>query len=161
MAYFYHQEKKLAVRLVRFFNTVGPRQVGHYGMVLPRFVAAALKNEPLTVYGTGSQSRCFCHVYDAVAGVIAVIDSRTTLGEVFNIGNDEEITIENLAHEVIELTNSKSIVEKVLYEKAYAVGFEDMQRRIPDINKIKRAVGWTPKLSLESIIFDLAAHLKG
>ena len=107
MAYFYHQEKKLAVRLVRFFNTVGPRQVGHYGMVLPRFVAAALKNEPLTVYGTGSQSRCFCHVYDAVAGVIAVIDSRTTLGEVFNIGNDEEITIENLAHEVIELTNSK------------------------------------------------------
>ena len=160
MAYFFYQEKKLPVRLVRFFNTVGPRQVGHYGMVVPRFVSAALKNEPLTVYGTGSQSRCFCHVYDAVAGVLAVIDSNATLGEVFNIGNDEEITIENLAHEVIELTGSRSIIEKVLYEKAYAPGFEDMQRRVPDISKIKRVVGWTPKLSLDSIISDIATHLK-
>ena len=160
MAYFYYQEKKLGVRLVRFFNTVGPRQVGHYGMVVPRFVSAALKNEPLTVYGTGSQSRCFCHVYDAVAGVLAVIDSNATLGEVFNIGNDEEITIEDLANEVIELTGSKSVIEKVLYEKAYAPGFEDMQRRVPDINKIKRTVGWTPKLSLDAIIADIAAHLK-
>ena len=160
MAYFFYQEKKLAVRLVRFFNTVGPRQVGHYGMVVPRFVSAALKNEPLTVYGTGSQSRCFCHVYDAVAGVLAVIDSDSTLGEVFNIGNDEEITIENLAHEVIELTGSKSIIEKVLYEKAYAPGFEDMQRRVPDISKIKRVVGWTPKLSLDSIIADIATYLR-
>ena len=160
MAYFYYQEKKLGVRLVRFFNTVGPRQVGHYGMVVPRFVSAALKNEPLTVYGTGSQSRCFCHVYDAVAGVLAVIDSNATLGEVFNIGNDEEITIEDLANEVIELTGSKSVIEKVLYEKAYAPGFEDMQRRVPDISKIKRAVGWAPKLSLDAIIADIAAHLK-
>ena len=160
MAYFYYQEKKLAVRLVRFFNTVGPRQVGHYGMVVPRFVSAALKNEPLTVYGTGSQSRCFCHVYDAVAGVLAVIDSNATLGEVFNIGNDEEITIEDLANEVIELTASKSVIEKVLYEKAYAPGFEDMQRRVPNISKIKRAVGWAPKLSLDAIIADIAAHLK-
>ena len=160
LAYFYYQEKKLGVRLVRFFNTVGPRQVGHYGMVVPRFVSAALKNEPLTVYGTGSQSRCFCHVYDAVAGVLAVIDSNATLGEVFNIGNDEEITIEDLANEVIELTASKSVIEKVLYEKAYAPGFEDMQRRVPDISKIKRTVGWSPKLSLESIITDIAAHLK-
>ena len=160
MAYFYYQEKKLGVRLVRFFNTVGPRQVGHYGMVVPRFVSAALKNEPLTVYGTGSQSRCFCHVYDAVAGVLAVIDSNANLGEVFNIGNDEEITIEDLANEVIELTASKSVIEKVLYEKAYAPGFEDMQRRVPDISKIKRAVGWAPKLSLDAIIADIAAHLK-
>jgi len=160
MAFFYFQEKKLPVRLVRFFNTVGPRQVGHYGMVVPRFVSAALKNEPLTVYGTGSQSRCFCHVYDAVAGVLAVIDSDATLGEVFNIGSDEEITIKDLANEVIELTGSKSIIEKVLYEKAYASGFEDMQRRVPDISKIKRTVGWAPKLSLDSIITDIAAHLK-
>jgi UDP-glucose 4-epimerase len=160
MAFFYYQERKLAVRIVRFFNTVGPRQVGHYGMVVPRFVAAALNNDPLTVYGTGSQSRCFCHVYDAVAGLLAVIDSNATLGEVFNIGNDEEITIQDLATEVIELTNSKSTIEKVLYEKAYAPGFEDMQRRVPDISKIKRAVGWSPKLSLESIITDIAAHLK-
>jgi len=160
MAYFYYQEKKLGVRIVRFFNTVGPRQVGHYGMVVPRFVAAALKNEPLTVYGTGSQSRCFCHVYDAVEGLLAVIDSNATLGEVFNIGNDEEITIEDLAHEIIESTGSASVIEKVLYEKAYAAGFEDMQRRIPDISKIKRVVGWTPKLSLDSIISDIANHLK-
>ena len=160
MAYFYYQEKKLAVRLVRFFNTVGPRQVGHYGMVVPRFVSAALKNEPLTVYGTGSQSRCFCHVYDAVAGVLAVIGTDVTLGEVFNIGNDEEITIENLAHEVIELTDSRSKIEKVLYEKAYNPGFEDMQRRVPDISKIKRIVGWTPKLSLDDIINDIATHIK-
>ena len=160
MAFFYYQERKLAVRIVRFFNTVGPRQVGHYGMVVPRFVAAALNNDPLTVYGTGSQSRCFCHVYDAVAGLLAVIDSNATLGEVFNIGNDEEITIQDLATEVVELTNSKSTIEKVLYEKAYAPGFEDMQRRVPDISKIKRTVGWSPKLSLESIITDIATHLK-
>ena len=160
MAFFYYQERKLAVRIVRFFNTVGPRQVGHYGMVVPRFVAAALKDDPLTVYGTGSQSRCFCHVYDAVAGLLAVIDSNATLGEVFNIGNDEEITIQDLASEVIELTNSKSTIEKVLYEEAYAPGFEDMQRRVPDISKIKRTVGWSPKLSLESIIADIATHLK-
>jgi len=160
MAYFYYQEKKLSVRLVRFFNTVGPRQVGHYGMVVPRFVSAALKNEPLTVFGTGSQSRCFCHVFDAVEAVLSVIDSDATLGEVFNIGNDEEITIEVLAHEVIELTNSKSVIEKVLYEKAYAPGFEDMQRRVPDINKIKRIVGWAPKFSLDTIVKDIANYLK-
>jgi UDP-glucose 4-epimerase len=160
MAFFYHQEKKLPVRIVRFFNTVGPRQVGNYGMVVPRFVSAALKDEPLTVYGSGSQSRCFCHVYDAVSGVLAIIDSSETCGEVFNIGNDEETTIEDLAAKVIELTQSKSKIEKVLYEKAYAPGFEDMQRRVPDINKIKRAVGWSPKLSLDSIITDIASHLR-
>ena len=160
MAYFYYQEKRLAVRLVRFFNTVGPRQVGHYGMVVPRFVSAALANEPLTVYGSGSQSRCFCHVYDAVAGVLAVIDSDATLGEVFNIGNDDEITIEDLAREVIEQTGSSSVIEKVLYEKAYAPGFEDMQRRIPDITKIKRTVGWSPKRDLSVIISDIAEFLK-
>ena len=160
MAYFYFAEKKLAVRIIRFFNTVGPRQVGHYGMVVPRFVSAALKNEPITVYGTGSQSRCFCHVADAVTAVLMVIDSDLTLGEVFNIGNDEEITIEALAHEVIDLTRSSSQIEKVLYEKAYAVGFEDLQRRIPDISKIKKVLGWTPKRSLEVIIKDIADHLK-
>jgi len=160
MAYFYFQEKKLAVRLVRFFNTVGPRQVGNYGMVIPRFVSAALKNEPLTVYGTGSQSRCFCHVHDAVAGVLAVIDSYATVGEVFNIGNDEEITIQDLAQEIIEMTGSKSVIEKVLYEKAYVHGFEDMQRRVPDISKIKRVLGWSPKLSLDTIISDISNSLK-
>ena len=160
MAFLYYQEKKLGVRIVRLFNTVGPRQVGHYGMVVPRFVSAALRNDPLTIYGTGSQSRCFCHVFDAVAGVLAVIDSNATLGEVFNIGNDEEITIENLAFEVIELTGSRSVIKKVLYEKAYNSGFEDMQRRVPDISKIKGLVGWTPKLSLDSVIADTATYLK-
>jgi UDP-glucose 4-epimerase len=160
MAYFYYQEKKLGVRIVRFFNTVGPRQVGHYGMVVPRFVTAALKNEPLKVYGTGLQSRCFCHVYDAVSGVLAIIDSNATLGEAFNIGNDEEITIQDLANEVIDLTNSKSTIEKVLYENAYSPGFEDMQKRVPDISKIKKIVGWIPKLSLEEIIRDIAIDLK-
>jgi len=160
MAYFYYQEKRLAVRIVRFFNTVGPRQVGHYGMVVPRFVAAALANEPLTVYGSGSQSRCFCHVADAVAGVLAVIDSNATLGEVLNIGNDDEITIQDLAHEVIEQLGSASEIEKVLYEKAYAPGFEDMQRRIPDITKIKRTVGWSPKRDLTEIITDIAEFIR-
>ena len=160
MAFFYYQEKRLAVRIVRFFNTVGPRQVGHYGMVVPRFVAAALANEPLTVYGSGSQSRCFCHVADAVAGVLAVIDSNATLGEVLNIGNDDEITIQDLAHEVIEQLGSASEIEKVLYEKAYAPGFEDMQRRIPDITKIKRTVGWSPKRDLTEIITDIAEFIR-
>ena len=160
MAYFYYQEKGLGVRIVRFFNTVGPRQVGHYGMVVPRFVTAALNNEPLMVYGTGLQSRCFCHVYDAVSGVLAVIDSNATLGEAFNIGNDEEITIQDLATEVIELTKSKSTIEKVLYKNAYSPGFEDMQKRVPDISKIKKIVGWVPKLSLEEIIRDIANDLK-
>jgi len=160
MAYFYYQEKSLAVRIVRFFNTVGPRQVGHYGMVVPRFVSAALNNEPLMVYGTGLQSRCFCHVHDAVEAVLKVIDSDATLGEVFNIGNDEEISINDLASRVIKFTGSKSQVKKVLYEDAYPSGFEDMQRRVPDLNKIKNAVGWTPKLSLDSIISDIASYLR-
>ena len=160
MAYFYYQEKKLDLRIVRFFNTVGPRQVGHYGMVVPRFVQSALKNEPLTVYGTGNQSRCFCHVNDAVNGVLAIADSRATLGQVFNIGNDQEITIQELANEVIRLTKSRSIIETVLYKDAYAPGFEDMQRRVPDITKIKKAVGWTPRHSLDSIILDVAKYLK-
>ncbi len=160
MAFFYFQEKNLKVRIVRFFNTVGPRQVGHYGMVVPRFVSAALRDQPITVYGTGSQSRCFCHVYDAVAGVLAVIDSTSTIGEVFNIGNDEEITIGDLAQEVIRQTSSKSIIEKVSYEAAYSAGFEDMQRRVPNINKIKQAVGWAPRRPLETIIKDIQTFLK-
>jgi UDP-glucose 4-epimerase len=160
MAQFYHLEKGLKTRIIRLFNTVGPRQVGHYGMVVPRFVSAALKNEPLTVYGSGEQSRCFCHVYDAVQGILAVIDSAATVGEVFNIGNDVEITIEDLAHKVIKLTGSSSEINKISYEAAYNAGFEDMQRRIPDISKIKQAVDWTPKLSLDEIINDVANHLR-
>ena len=160
MAQFYHLEKGLKTRIIRLFNTVGPRQVGHYGMVVPRFVSAALKNEPLTVYGSGNQSRCFCHVYDAIGGILAVIDSPATIGDVFNIGNNFEVTIEELAQQVIKGTGSQSTITKTPYDTSYNPGFEDMQRRIPDISKIERIVGWTPKLSLDTIISDVADHLR-
>ena len=157
LAYFYYLEKKLPVRIVRFFNTVGPRQVGHYGMVLPRFVNAALKNEPLSVYGSGDQIRCFCHVDDAVRALHLVMDSEKAIGQVFNVGNNQQITIMELAKKVIELTGSSSTIEKIAYEKAYPEGFEDMQRRVPDISKIKQVLGWTPEINLDQIIKDITA----
>jgi UDP-glucose 4-epimerase len=157
LAYFYHLENKLPIRIVRFFNTVGPRQVGHYGMVVPRFVSAALKNEPLSVYGSGDQIRCFCHVSDAVRGLLLVMDSDKAVGEVFNIGNNQQISITELAKKVIEMIGSKSSIEKIAYEKAYPQGFEDMQMRVPDISKIKRVLGWSPEIGLDQIIKDIAA----
>jgi UDP-glucose 4-epimerase len=157
LAYFYYLENKLPIRLIRFFNTVGPRQVGNYGMVVPRFVSAALKNEPLSVYGSGDQIRCFCHVDDAVRALLLVLDSDKTIGEVFNVGNNKQVTIMELAKKIIELTGSKSEIETIPYEKAYPEGFEDMQRRVPDISKIKEVLGWTPEINLEQIIKDIAA----
>lgn len=157
LAYFYYLETKLPIRIVRFFNTVGPRQVGHYGMVVPRFVSAALKNEPLSVYGSGDQIRCFCHVTDAVRGLLLVMDSDKAVGEVFNVGNNQQISIMELAKKVIEITGSKSTIEKIAYEKAYPEGFEDMQRRVPDISKIKQVLGWSPEINLDQIIKDIAA----
>jgi UDP-glucose 4-epimerase len=157
LAYFYYLENKLPIRIVRFFNTVGPRQVGHYGMVVPRFVSAALKNEPLSVYGSGDQIRCFCHVDDAVRALLLVMDSGKAVGEVFNVGNNQQITIMELAKKVIELTGSTSSIEKIAYEKAYPEGFEDMQRRVPDISKIKQVLGWSPEINLDQIIKDIAA----
>lgn len=157
LAYFYYLENKLPIRIVRFFNTVGPRQVGHYGMVVPRFVSAALKNEPLAVYGSGDQIRCFCHVDDAVRALLLVIDSDKAVGEVFNVGNNQQITIMELAKKVIELTGSSSTIEKIAYENAYPEGFEDMQRRVPDISKIKQVLGWAPQINLDQIIKDIAA----
>ena len=157
LAYFYYLENKLPIRIVRFFNTVGPRQVGHYGMVVPRFVSAALNNEPLSVYGSGDQIRCFCHVDDAVRALLLVMDSEKAVGEVFNVGNNQQITIMELAKKVIELTGSSSTIEKIAYEKAYPEGFEDMQRRVPDISKIKQVLGWTPEINLDQIIKDIAA----
>ena len=157
LAYFYYLENKLPIRIVRFFNTVGPRQVGHYGMVVPRFVSAALKNEPLSVYGSGDQIRCFCHVDDAVRALLLVMDSAKAIGEVFNVGNNQQISIMELAKKVIELTGSSSSIEKIAYEKAYPEGFEDMQRRVPDISKIKQVLGWTPEINLDQIIKDIAA----
>ena len=157
LAYFYYLENKLPIRIVRFFNTVGPRQVGHYGMVVPRFVSAALKNEPLSVYGSGDQIRCFCHVSDAVRGLLLVVDSDKAVGEVFNVGNNQQISIMELAKKVIEITGSNSTIENIAYEKAYPEGFEDMQRRVPDISKIKQVLGWSPEINLDQIIKDIAA----
>jgi UDP-glucose 4-epimerase len=161
MAYFYHQEKGLVVRLIRLFNTVGPRQVGHYGMVVPRFVSAAVSGTALSVYGSGEQIRCFCHVSDAVRALLLVMDSDKAIGEVFNVGNNQQISIMELAKKVIAVTGSTSSIEMVAYEKAYPAGFEDMERRVPDISKIERVLGWKPQIGLEQIIKDIAAHNAG
>jgi UDP-glucose 4-epimerase len=161
MAYFYHQEKGLEVRLIRLFNTVGPRQVGHYGMVVPRFVSAAVSGSALSVYGSGEQIRCFCHVADAVRALLLVMDSDKAIGEVFNVGNNQQISIMDLAKKVISVTGSSSAIEMVPYEKAYPAGFEDMERRVPDISKIERVLGWKPQIGLEQIIKDIAAHNAG
>jgi UDP-glucose 4-epimerase len=161
MAYFYHQEKGLEVRLIRLFNTVGPRQVGHYGMVVPRFVSAAVSGSALSVYGSGEQIRCFCHVSDAVRALLLVMDSDKAIGELFNVGNNQQISIMDLAKKVISVTGSSSSIEMVAYEKAYPAGFEDMERRVPDISKIERVLGWKPQIGLEQIIKDIAAHNAG
>jgi UDP-glucose 4-epimerase len=157
LAFFYFQEKKLPTRIVRLFNTVGPRQVGHYGMVLPRFVDAALKNEPLVVYGSGNQVRCFCHVNDAVRALLLIIDSPKALSQVYNVGSDQQISVMDLAKKVIEITGSKSRINQLDYNEAYPSGFEDIQIRVPDISKIKCSLGWQPSISLDQIIKDVVA----
>ena len=160
LAFAYWQEKKLPTRIVRFFNTVGPRQLGAYGMVVPRFVAAALDNEEITIYGDGNQTRCFGHVADVIDALIQVATSERTIGTVVNIGNDEEISINDLAKKIIDMTDSKSKVVYLSYEDAYKSGFEDMERRVPNIERIKRLTGWAPTRNLESIIRDVAEHLR-
>jgi UDP-glucose 4-epimerase len=157
LAYFYYLENKLPIRIVRFFNTVGPRQVGNYGMVVPRFVSAALKNQPLQVYGNGDQIRCFCHVNDAVRALLLVMDSDQAVGNVFNVGNNQQISILELAKKIIDITGSRSEIVRIPYSEAYPEGFEDMQRRVPDISKIKSVLGWIPQIGLDQIIKDIAA----
>jgi UDP-glucose 4-epimerase len=160
VAHTLHKTHGLKVTTVRFFNTVGPRQTGQYGMVVPRFVQAALKNQDLTIYDDGSQSRVFCHVEDAVRAVLAIIDPDSTIGDYFNVGGVGETTIRDLANKVILRTNSNSGIKNISYAAAYPPGFEDMQRRIPDISKITKITGWRPSHTLDSIIDDVAESFR-
>jgi UDP-glucose 4-epimerase len=158
MAFALHQEKKLPVTTVRLFNTVGPRQTGRYGMVVPRFVKAALKSEPITIYGDGTQSRVFCHVADAVQAIATIAATDSTLGDVYNVGGTGEVTIKQLAEQVLATTESASVITYTPYSEAYPAGFEDIQRRVPDISKIKSAISWAPTKDLNQIISDIAAQ---
>jgi UDP-glucose 4-epimerase len=151
----------LKVTTVRLFNTVGPRQTGRYGMVLPRFVQAALANQPITIYGDGSQSRVFCHVQDAVKAILTLAATDSTIGDVFNVGGVGETTMKELAEKIIQQTNSTSTITYTKYEDAYPAGFEDMQRRVPDITKIKKSINWAPANTLDSIIDDVATSMRG
>jgi UDP-glucose 4-epimerase len=160
LAYAYFVEKQLETRIVRFFNTVGPRQLGAYGMVVPRFVMAALNNEPITIYGNGNQTRCFAHVYDVVDAVLAIAFAKNTVGKVINVGNNFEISINDLARKVIEETNSTSRITYVPYQEAYGEGFEDMERRVPNIDLIRDLVGWHPKRDLSTMIADISSEMK-
>jgi len=160
LAYVYWKEKGLPSIIVRLFNTVGPRQTGAYGMVVPRFIEQALNNKLITVYGTGKQSRCFLHVKDAVSALIKLIEEPGAVGQVYNIGSQEEITIEQLAKEIIKITKSRSKIKYIPYEKAYEEGFEDMQRRVPDIKKINKLIGFKPTYNLSGIIRDIVDYLQ-
>jgi UDP-glucose 4-epimerase len=160
LALAYAQEQELPVVIVRLFNTVGLRQTGRYGMVLPRFIAAARKNEPLRVFGDGQQSRCFCYVLDAVEALVRLQKTPAARGEIFNIGNTEEVTILELARRVIETLGSQSVIEFLPYEKAYAPGFDDMRRRKPVVEKLERTIGFRPQTSLREIIERTAGSVR-
>ncbi len=156
----YWKEKKVPVIVARFFNTVGPRQTGRYGMVLPNFVSQALAGAPITVFGTGKQSRCFCHVHDAVEAVIRLVDSGRAVGEVVNVGSDQEITIEQLAQSVKERAGSSSEIVYFPYDQAYEPGFEDMLRRVPSLKKLFMITKFSPRTSLQAIIDSVIAHFR-
>ena len=155
-----HKHKSLPVTIARFFNTVGPRQSGSYGMVLPRFVKAAISNQPLTVYGDGTQSRTFCSVTDVVDALVLLMNSKESIGQAFNIGSTNEITITELAQKVIKLTNSKSEIVYKKHSEVFGDNFEEPQRRFPNISKIKQAVGWQPKQSLDEVIIEIANYFR-
>lgn len=157
LALAYLREKHLPVIVGRFFNTVGPRQTGAYGMVLPAFAAQALRNEPITVYGTGAQTRCFGHVNDAVEAVLRLIGTPNAVGEVFNIGTTEEVSMDALAEQVRVAAGSSSPVVHIPYAEAYAAGFEDMQRRVPDVSKLERVTGFRPAIPLRRTVADVVA----
>lgn len=160
LALAYHREQHLPVTIVRLFNTTGPRQTGHYGMVLPTFVRQALNNEPITVYGSGDQSRCFAHVDDVLDALLACVGSDRTAGEIFNVGSIEEVTINQLAKRVIAQSGSKSLIRHLPYSQAYGQGFEDMERRVPDIRKAKEWFGYAPTRTLTDIIESVVGYCR-
>ena len=160
LAHAYWREKGLPTVIVRLFNTVGPRQVGHYGMVVPRLVDQALRGAPMTVFGTGDQTRCFCHVHDATAAILGLVSSTEAEGRVFNVGSRNEISIRSLAERIRELTGSTSDIVTIPYDEAYEAGFEDMQRRRPDTTRVETLLGWRPERSLDDIIADVARDLE-
>jgi UDP-glucose 4-epimerase len=154
------RERKLPTIIVRLFNTVGPRQTGQYGMVIPTFVKQALANKPITVFGDGTQSRCFTHVSDVVRGLIGLMEKDTHFGEVFNIGSAAEITIRDLALQIKEKARSQSEIQYIPYSEAYEAGFEDMVRRVPDTTKIGKTIGWKPSIALGQILDDVIASMR-
>jgi len=156
----YHKAVGLPVTIFRLFNTVGPRQVGNYGMVVPRFVRWAMAGEPIQIYGDGKQTRCFANVHDVVDAITRLGESNEVAGEVFNIGSAEEVTIEELAQHVLARTGSSSPIEYIPYEQAYEAGFEDMRRRVPDTRKIREAVGWQATTSLDETIDQIIAYFQ-
>jgi len=161
VAFSLHKTQGLKVTTVRLFNTVGPRQTGRYGMVLPRFVQSAITNQPISIYGDGTQSRVFCHVADAVRALLTLAATDSTIGDVFNVGGIGETTIKELAEKIITRTQSQSTITYTPYSDAYPAGYEDMQRRVPDISKIKKTIDWSPNNSLDSIIDDVAEAIRG
>ena len=160
LALSYFDEKKLPVVIGRLFNTVGPRQIGHYGMVLPTFVQSALLGKPITVFGDGTQTRSFTHVKDVVDAIIKLMDEPAAEGDIFNVGNDKEVSINDLALKVKEMTGSDSEIDLIPYEKAYGPGFEDMERRCPNIDKVRRLIGFEPTQDLDAIIQSVIDYFK-
>jgi len=160
LALAYWRERSLPTVAVRLFNTCGPRQTGQYGMVVPRFVQSALLGEPLTIYGDGTQTRCFTYVGDVIDALIALAEDDRAVGEVFNVGSSEEVSIGELAERVIKLTGSTSEIRYISYEEAYGEGFEDMMRRVPDITKIQKLTGWTPRVNLDDLLATVIDYYK-
>jgi UDP-glucose 4-epimerase len=161
LAYTYWREKGLETVIVRLFNTVGPRQTGSYGMVIPRFVSQALRNEPITVFVSGEQTRCFCFVGDVVSGMVSLCDNKEAFGKVFNLGGNEEVSIRDLAERIISSAGSTSKLEFIPYDVAYEEGFEDMQRRVPDVTRASNLVGFAPRVGLDEIIRLVIAEQRG
>ncbi|MDR2761802.1 MAG: GDP-mannose 4,6-dehydratase [Planctomycetaceae bacterium] len=161
LALAHYYQTSLPVFIVRLFNTVGPKQTGRYGMVVPRFISAAIKNEPLEIYGDGEQQRCFCSVFDVIDALLKFDSTPQAIGQVINLGSDEEISIRQLAERIISIIKSKSEIKFISYEEAYGPGFDDMRRRVPDLSKAKRILNWQPKTKLNEIIMQICNHIKG